>query len=159
MGLLSLRSSSDSHLRRTQSETPAWSRMRERAGGRVGLSEVPSDSWGAGWRTLPLLFANRALSAVSVELAPVTFLGLDGLRDVWRRWHTRWASFRLEIEDAFDGVDRVVVVDRGYGRREPDGPEEMLRRAGIWTVRDGRVLHLDANVPVAEALAAVTPTT
>jgi ketosteroid isomerase-like protein len=92
-------------------------------------------------------------------LAPVTFVGLDGLRDVWQRWHTQWASFRLEAEDVIDGGERVVVVDCGYGRRETDAPEEMIRRAGIWTVRDGRVLHLDVNVPVAEALAAVAPTT
>jgi hypothetical protein len=88
-------------------------------------------------------------------LAPVSFLGLDGLRDVWQRWLTRWASFRLEFEDVIDSGERVVAIDRGYGRREPDAPEEMLRRTVVWTVRDGRIASVDFNVPHAEALAAI----
>jgi len=86
-------------------------------------------------------------------LAPVTFLGLDGLLAVWRRWLTKWASFRVESEEMIDAGEHVVAVDRGYGRREPDAPEEPLRRTVLWTVRDGRVVHADFNVPHTEALA------
>ena len=89
----------------------------------------------------------------------MTFVGLEGLHDVLRRWHTQWATFRVDLEDVIDCGDRVAVIDIGYGRREADAPEEMLRRASIYIMRDGRVLHLDVNLPVAEALAAVTPTT
>jgi hypothetical protein len=90
-------------------------------------------------------------------LAPVTFLGLEGLRDLWQGWLGQWASFRVEVEDVIDSGERVVVVDRGYGRREPDAPEEMLRRASFWTVSDHKVAHIDFNILVAEALAAVKP--
>ncbi len=86
-------------------------------------------------------------------LAPVTFLGLDGLLDIWRRWHTKWASFRLESVEMIDAGEYVVAVDRGHGRHETDGPEETLRRTVLWTVREGRVVRADFNVPHAEALA------
>lgn len=88
-------------------------------------------------------------------MAPVTFLGLDGLRDVWRGWLKGWASFRVEIEDVVDGGECVVVVNRGHGRRRPDAPEETLWRTVVWTVRDGRIARVDFNVPHAQALAAV----
>ncbi len=92
-------------------------------------------------------------------LTPVTFFGLDGLRDLWRGWLRQWASFRVNVEDVIDGEEHFVVIDRGYGRRRPDAPEEMLRRASIWTVRGGRVVHIDFNILVADALAAVGHTT
>ncbi len=91
-------------------------------------------------------------------LAPVTFLGLESLRDLWQGWLGQWASFRVEVEDVIDDGERVVVVDRGYGRREQDAPEEMLRRASFWTVSDHKVAHIDFNIPVTEALASVKPT-
>ena len=86
---------------------------------------------------------------------PVLFRGLEGLRDVWRGWLTNWTSFRVEIEDVIDGGECIVTVDRGYGRHLPTQPEDTLRRTVIWTMRDGRIVRVDFNVPHADALAAV----
>lgn len=87
--------------------------------------------------------------------APVIFRELRGLRLVWRGWIGHWESFHVEIEETIDGGERIVTVDRGHGRRGPDGPEETLRRTSIWVVRDGRIVRADYNVPHVEALAAV----
>jgi SnoaL-like domain len=87
--------------------------------------------------------------------APVIFRELRGLRQVWRGWIDKWESFHVEIEETIDGGERIVTVDRVHGHRGPDGPEEALRRTSIWTVRDGRIVRADYNVPHAEALAAV----
>lgn len=85
----------------------------------------------------------------------VTFFGLD----VWRRWLEGWVSFCVDIEDLIDGGECVVVVNRGHGWRQPDVREETLERTVIWTVRNGRIVEVDFNVPHAEALAAVGLTT
>ncbi len=86
-------------------------------------------------------------------MAPVTFLGLYGLRDVWRAWLRSWASLQVKIEDVTAGGGFVVVVNSGHGRRGLNAPEETLKRTALWTVRDGRILHADFNVPHSEALA------
>jgi hypothetical protein len=88
-------------------------------------------------------------------MAPVVYSGLEGLRLAWRDWLKQWASYRVEIEDVLDRGERVVVLLRGHGRREPDAPEITRRRATVWTVRDRRVSSVDFNVPYGEAVAEV----
>ncbi|HME05024.1 MAG TPA: nuclear transport factor 2 family protein [Solirubrobacteraceae bacterium] len=87
--------------------------------------------------------------------APVIFRELQGLRDVWRGWLGHWTSFHVEIEEVIDGGERILTVDRAHGRHRPEEPEDTLRRTVIWTVRDGRIVSVDFNVPHAEALATV----
>ncbi len=87
------------------------------------------------------------------EMAPVTYTGgLDGLSAAWQDWLKHWASYTVETEDVVDCGDRVLVVHRAHARRRPDMPETTLRRATIWTVRDHRIVHVDFNIPYAEAL-------
>lgn len=88
-------------------------------------------------------------------MAPVTYSGLDGLREAWRDWLRHWASYRDEIEDVIDGGERVVVVHRSYGRPKPGAPEIMRRRATVWTVRDRRIARVEFGVPYREALGSV----
>jgi hypothetical protein len=93
-------------------------------------------------------------------MAPVHYNdGLDGLRAAWQDWLKRWESYRVEVENVIDAGERIVIVHRAHGRPRPGAPEETIRRAGVWTVRDNKVVHVDFNVPVTEALAAVGPTT
>lgn len=85
--------------------------------------------------------------------APVVYpSGLDGLRAAWTDWLQHWASYRTEVEDVIDADEHVVVVKRARGRPAPDAAEETIRRADVWTVVDNKVVHIDFNVPVAEAL-------
>jgi ketosteroid isomerase-like protein len=103
------------------------------------------------------------LFAVDVEgtmrfpgMAPVIYAdGIEGLADAWRDWLRSWSSYRFEVEDMLDGGDRVVVVKFGRGRQRPTAPETSLKRAAIWTVKDGLIIKVDFNVPYEEALAAV----
>ncbi len=100
----------------------------------------------------PVLQGTIRLPGLAV---PVAFRELQGLRDVWRGWLTRWASFRVEIEDVIDGGCRIVTFHRGHGWHGPHESERTLKRRVIWTVCDGRIVRVDFNVPHAEALAAV----
>ncbi len=124
----------------------------------VDLAALLSDDEAAGrWvdGTTPWVEPSFQGTVRLPGMMPVTFLGLDGLRDLWQGWLRQWASFRVVIEDVIGGGELFVVIDRGYGRRRADAPEEMLRRGSIWTVHDGRAVHIDFNLLVAEALAAV----
>jgi len=87
--------------------------------------------------------------------APVTYSGLEGLRDAWREWLKDWASYHDEIEDMIDDGERVVVLHCCTGQPAPGEPEITRRSATVWTVRGGRVVGVDFNIPYGEALAAV----
>lgn len=86
---------------------------------------------------------------------PETYSGMEGLRDAWRGWLKDWASYHDEIEDVIDDGERVVVLHCVTGRPAPGEPEITRRSATVWTVRGGRVVAVDFNIPYAEALAGV----
>jgi hypothetical protein len=74
--------------------------------------------------------------------------GLDGLHAAWQDWLKRRASYRVEVENVIDAGERIVIVHRPHGRPRPGAPEETIRRAGVRTARDPKVVHVDFNVPV-----------
>jgi hypothetical protein len=74
---------------------------------------------------------------------PNVYSGPDGFRDGWLGWLAPWASYRTETKKLIDLGERVVVLYRDYARREPGAPEVDLTSATVWTVRDGRVVHID----------------
>jgi ketosteroid isomerase-like protein len=86
--------------------------------------------------------------------APTFYPGLDGLRACWLDWLAPWASYRTEIEELIDVGDRVVVVGRDYARRERGAPEVRLTFAGVWTLRDRRLIRAEFYADRAEGLAA-----
>ena len=86
---------------------------------------------------------------------PVIYRGLEGTRTVWRDWLAPWASYRSNIEDLIDAGDRVVVLVRDYGRREPGVPEVAMIAAAVWTVRERKIARADFYTSRVEALEAV----
>jgi ketosteroid isomerase-like protein len=84
-----------------------------------------------------------------------TYRGLDGFRATWCDWLAPWASYRTEIQDLIDVGDRVVVLARDYGRREPGAPEVEQRNAAVWTVSDGLIVRAEFYADRDEGLAAV----
>jgi ketosteroid isomerase-like protein len=72
-----------------------------------------------------------------------TYTGLDGLRESWRDWLAPWATYRVEIEEAIDCGDQVLMLVYDYGRKEAGGPEVKSNNAAIWTIRDGKVARAE----------------
>jgi ketosteroid isomerase-like protein len=70
--------------------------------------------------------------------------GHEGLRQVFREWHEAWESHKADVEELIDaGDDRVISVGTARGRGKASGIEvELPHQAGLWTIRDGRVIRV-----------------
>ena len=68
-----------------------------------------------------------------------TYVGLDGLRDLWLEWLAPWTTYRSEAEEAMDLGDRVLLLVRDFGRREGSTDEIALNGGSIWNIRDGKI--------------------
>lgn len=82
------------------------------------------------------------------------YVGLDGLRAFLLDWMTPWVTYRVEIEEAIDLGERVLLLNHDRGRREGSAREVRGRLGAVWTIRDGKVARLDAYTTRAEALEA-----
>jgi ketosteroid isomerase-like protein len=80
--------------------------------------------------------------------------GMDGFRALWRDWLAPWATYRTEVERAVDLGERVLVLNRSFGRLEGSTQEVGEAPAGVWTVRDGKIARGELYLDRADALAA-----
>ena len=71
--------------------------------------------------------------------------GHEGLREWSRQFYEAWEDVTAELEDVLDlGGDRVVAVLDYRGRGRVSGLEvQFTRMAGIFTIRDGRVIRAE----------------
>ncbi len=121
---------------------------------------------------LAQLFRDDAMWALTVEAwAPIfhpdfectlplfgtaeTFVGREGHRAAYLDWMAPWATYRVEIEEAIDLGDRVLLLNRGFGRHEGSQAEVENASAAVWTVRDGKIARAEFYADRAEALKAV----
>jgi ketosteroid isomerase-like protein len=84
-----------------------------------------------------------------------THLGGEGQRAAYLDWLAPWATYRVEIEEAIDLGDRVLLLNRGFGRHEGSQAEFENASAALWTVRDGKIARAEFYADRAEALKAV----
>jgi len=71
------------------------------------------------------------------------YAGLDGLRGLWLDWLAPWVTYRIEVEEAIDLGDRVLLLIRDYGRRESRAEEVAMNGTAIWTIRDGKMARAE----------------
>ena len=89
------------------------------------------------------------------ELEGRVYHGHDGLRAWSRHWRDAWDGYEDEVHELIDAGDRIVSVVTVRGRGRTSGIEvEFPKNAGLWTIRDGRVVHVRWYPTRAEALAA-----
>ena len=72
-----------------------------------------------------------------------SYAGRDGLRALWLDWLAPWATYRVEVDQAIDLGDRVLLLVRDYGRLEVGAEEVALNGSAIWTFRDGRIARAE----------------
>ena len=81
------------------------------------------------------------LSDTSSPMAGI-YHGRDAVRDFYRRWAGAFSDWHFEIERFIDAGDDVVAFVREYGRGRGSGAEVEMRRANVWTFRDGKVIRM-----------------
>jgi ketosteroid isomerase-like protein len=90
--------------------------------------------------------------ALSAE--PDIYRGHDGMRRYWESFQDAMDEIRLQPERLCDAGEAVVVAMKltAKGRRTAIAVEQRI--AGVWTIRDGKVMRIRAYVSLSEALAA-----
>jgi ketosteroid isomerase-like protein len=81
--------------------------------------------------------------------------GHEGLRSLHREWNKAWSSAEDHCEELIDAGEHVVSVVTRRGRGRASGVEVQARRAGVWTIREGKVVRTVWFPSVDEALKAV----
>jgi ketosteroid isomerase-like protein len=81
-----------------------------------------------------------------------TFTGLEGLRASWLDWLAPWATYRVEIEEAIDCGEQVLMLVHDFGRRVESTEEVKSNNAAVWTVRDGKVASAEFYADRASAI-------
>jgi hypothetical protein len=75
------------------------------------------------------------------------YAGLDGFRALWLDWLLPWATYRVEVQEAIDLGERVLLLYHAFGRREGGTQEVKSKIAGVWTVRDGKIASCIPSTP------------
>jgi dihydropteroate synthase len=81
-----------------------------------------------------------------------TFRGHDGIRRVYASWLSAWEDSDSVTERVIGAGDRVVAFIRNRGRSRASGVELDERVALVYTLRDGKVVHMKNYRDRAEAL-------
>jgi ketosteroid isomerase-like protein len=72
-----------------------------------------------------------------------TGTGHEGLRKWFREWHEAWENVEYDVEELIDGADDVIGVVTVRGRGRGSGADVGLtRHAGLWTIREGKVVRV-----------------
>jgi len=65
----------------------------------------------------------------------------DAIR-MWRRYWGTWADYSLQLEEAVDAGDKVVIVMRESGTGKGSGIALERTWANVWTLRAGKLVRL-----------------
>ena len=72
---------------------------------------------------------------------PKELLSDSAFWSVFREWYESWESFDDHCDDLIDAGEHVISVVTRRGRGRASGAEATTRRAGVWTIRDGRIVR------------------
>jgi ketosteroid isomerase-like protein len=113
------------------------------------------DMWTRWVETATPAFHSDFETIANVFGTKTVHTGMEGFRAFWLDWLAPWASYRVEIEQAIDCGDRVLVLVCDFGRREGSTQEIAGNNASVWTVHDGQVARIELYPEQADALQAV----
>ena len=72
---------------------------------------------------------------------PKAYRGYDGLREYRDDLYETWDEVVFDAEELIEEGEDTLVMSRMRGRGRGSGIPIDERAAGIWTIRDGRVVH------------------
>ena len=84
------------------------------------------------------------------------FQGHEELRRFFRLYYEMWESLEDDVQELIDTGDHVISVVTSRGRGRASGVDvEWRGNAGVWTIRNGKVVRVVWFSTRAEALEAV----
>ncbi len=86
---------------------------------------------------------------------PEVYRGHEGFVAWLEQFGETFEDFRIEPDEFTSVGDQVLVPVRIGGRGKGSGADVEMRRFQVWTLRDGKVVRVDAYQAKAEALEAV----
>lgn len=86
-----------------------------------------------------------------------TYVGHDGVRELWDDARNIFGEFRNEPERVIAGDDRLLAFVRVRGRGKESGVEVEAKIAHLYTFRDGKVLRVESYEDREEALRELGP--
>lgn len=84
-----------------------------------------------------------------------TFTGREGVREMFAKLAEQPVEFRREPREYLDLGERVVVTLGVFGRPKAGGTEFEVPEVHVWTVRQGRIVRLEAYFDTAIVLSAL----
>jgi ketosteroid isomerase-like protein len=126
-------------------------------GPEVDLAELfrSEEMWSALTDSVGALFHPECQCvAPGVPGTEAVHVGLDGLRTAWLSWLEPWLTYRTEIQQAFDGGDRVLLLTQDYGRQAGSVQEVKVDGSAVWTVGDGKIVRAEFFAHRADAFRA-----
>jgi ketosteroid isomerase-like protein len=88
-----------------------------------------------------LLHPEVVIDATRRVFNPTTYVGMRGIRQWMADTDETWEQFGFEASEVIDVGDKVVVIGRLFGKGKASGVRVGQPMAGIWTVRDGRIVR------------------
>jgi ketosteroid isomerase-like protein len=70
------------------------------------------------------------------------YRGVDGVRSWMLDLYAAWERMDLNCEELIEAGDQVISVLRVRGRGRASGIELEYRPAGVWTVRQGKIVRV-----------------
>lgn len=81
-----------------------------------------------------------------------TYRGPDGFTQFWHAFRAIWEDIEVKVERMEDLGDRVLTLGHFHGHGSGSGAEINAEAAWLYTLRDGRVVHLRSFTTWNEAL-------
>jgi ketosteroid isomerase-like protein len=111
------------------------------------------EAWNRGEFDMSMLDPNVVFEG-TVLPDDETYRGHEGVLRAWARWTEAWEEFTTEVEQIVDGGERLVLICTVHLQGKHSGAATTLRYADLYTLRDGKVIHIRPYVNPAEALEA-----
>jgi len=84
-----------------------------------------------------------------------SYTGVEGFRESWLDWLAPWAEYRSEVDEAIDGGETVVLLQRSSGRLRGSAEEVSVAPGSVYTFRDGKIARYEVYPEHSAALEAV----
>jgi ketosteroid isomerase-like protein len=75
-------------------------------------------------------------------LGSQVYHGHEGLRAWFREWHDAWEVFQNVDVELIDAGEDVVSIVTSRGRGKTSGADVEWRHGIVWSIRDGKVVHV-----------------